>query len=129
MLSPKDYSKFEYDGSAMEGRYLHLQLTPEEWRTLEQSGDIPPERHWHLKASSPLLALLPDVSWPWVPACGSLEPPRQDGENAQKTGKNGGKMGETRSKTCEQARDRRDQLDAPSCRSCTQVQLLSLIHI
>ena len=51
--------------------------------------------------SSPLLALLPAVSWPWVPAWGSLEPPRQGDENAQKTGKNGGKMGETRSKKCE----------------------------
>ena len=48
--------------------------------------------------SSPLLALAPAVSWPWVPACGSLEPPRQDGENAQKTGKNGAKMGEIRPK-------------------------------
>ena len=34
------------------------------------------------------------ISWPWVSACGSLEPPRRDGENAQKTGKNGGKTGE-----------------------------------
>ena len=39
--------------------------------------------------SSPLLVPLPAVSWPWVPACGSLEPPRRDGENAQKTGKTG----------------------------------------
>ena len=29
-----------------------------------------------------------------VPAWGSLEPSRRDGENAQKTGKNGGEMGE-----------------------------------
>eukprot|EP01045_Picozoa_sp_COSAG04_P000679 COSAG04_NODE_18_length_39571_cov_50.788128_9_plen_81_part_00 len=43
---------------------------------------------------SRVLALLPAVSWAWVPAWGSLEPPRRDGENAQKTGKNGGKMGE-----------------------------------
>jgi len=50
--------------------------------------------------SSPLLVPLPAVSWPWVPACGLLEPPRRDGENAQKTGKNGGKMGEIRPKTC-----------------------------
>ena len=50
--------------------------------------------------SSPLLALLPAVSWPWVPAWGSLEPPRRDGENAQKTRKNGEKMGEIRPKTC-----------------------------
>ena len=38
------------------------------------------------------------VSWPWVP--GSLEPPRQDGENAPKTGKNGEKMGEIRPNKC-----------------------------
>ena len=41
------------------------------------------------------------VSWPWVLAWGSLEPSRRGGENAQKTGKNGGKMGEIRSKTRE----------------------------
>eukprot|EP01045_Picozoa_sp_COSAG04_P002409 COSAG04_NODE_88_length_27314_cov_6.056476_4_plen_246_part_00 len=35
------------------------------------------------------LGALATVSWPWVPARGSLEPPRRDGENAQKTGKNG----------------------------------------
>ena len=40
------------------------------------------------------------VSWPWVPAWGSLEPPRRGGENAQKTRKNGGKMGEIPSKRC-----------------------------
>ena len=33
--------------------------------------------------------VLPAVSWPWVSACGSLEPPRRDGENAQKRGKTG----------------------------------------
>ena len=38
---------------------------------------------------SPLLVPLPAVSWPRVPAWGSLEPPRRDGENAQKTGENG----------------------------------------
>ena len=43
--------------------------------------------------SSPLLGPLPAVSWPRVPACGSLEPPRQDGENAQKTGEKRGKNG------------------------------------
>ena len=31
------------------------------------------------------------VSWPWVVAWGSLEPPRRDGKNAQKRGKTGGK--------------------------------------
>ena len=40
--------------------------------------------------SSPLLALVPAVSWPWVPAWGSLEPPRRDGENAQKNEKKRG---------------------------------------
>ena len=40
------------------------------------------------------------VSWPWVPAWGLLEPPRRDGENAQKTRKNGEEMGEIRPKTC-----------------------------
>ena len=43
---------------------------------------------------SPLLVPVPAVSWPWFPAWGSLEPCRRDGENAQKTGKNGAKMGE-----------------------------------
>ena len=37
------------------------------------------------------MVLLPAVSWPWVPAWGSLEPPRRDGENAQKRGKTGKK--------------------------------------
>ena len=44
---------------------------------------------------------VPAVSWPWVLACGSLEPSRRGGENAQKTRKNGEEMGEIRSKTCE----------------------------
>ena len=60
-------------------------------------------RSQHPELASPLkrcLGALATVSWPWVPACGSLEPPRQDGENAQKMGGNGGKMGEIRSKTC-----------------------------
>ena len=42
---------------------------------------------------SRVLVPLPAVSWPWVPAWGSLEPPRQDGENAQKNGKKRGKNG------------------------------------
>ena len=37
------------------------------------------------------LGALATVSWPCAPAWGSLEPPRRDGENAQKTGKTGGK--------------------------------------
>ena len=52
--------------------------------------------------SSPLLVLVPAVSWPWVPAWDSLEPPRRAGENAQKTRKNGEEMGEIRSKKCGQ---------------------------
>ena len=47
--------------------------------------------------------VLSAVSWPWVTAWGSLEPSRRDGENAQKTGKNGEKMGEIRPKTREGA--------------------------
>ena len=62
------------------------------------------------------MVLLPAVSWPWVPACGSLEPSRQDGENAQKTGKNGGKMGEIRPKKCEGRELTKDQL-VPRSRS------------
>ena len=42
---------------------------------------------------SRVLGLLPAVSWAWVPAWGSLEPPRRDGENAQKTGKKRGENG------------------------------------
>ena len=53
-----------------------------------------------LGQSSSLLVPLPAVSWPRVPAWGSLEPPRRGGENAQKTGKNGKEMGEIRSKKC-----------------------------
>ena len=59
---------------------------------------------------SRVLVALPAVSWPWVPACGSLEPPRRGGENAQKTGKNGGKMGEIRPKKCEPRELTKDQL-------------------
>ena len=64
--------------------------------------------------SSPLLVPLPAVSWLWVPAWGSLEPPRRDGENAQKTRKNGGKMGEIRPKRCEGRELTKDQLAAPA---------------
>ena len=60
--------------------------------------------------SSPLLALVSAVSWPWVSAWGSLEPSRPGGENAQKTRKNGEKMGEIWPKKCEQGRERRDHL-------------------
>ena len=61
-------------------------------------------RSEHPELARPLkrcLGALHAVSWPWIPVLGSLEPPRRDGENAQKTGKNGGKMGEIRPKTCE----------------------------
>ena len=54
------------------------------------------------------------VSWPWVLAWGSLEPPRRGGENAQKTGENGGKMGEIRPKKCEPRELTKDQLAAPA---------------
>ena len=62
------------------------------------------------------------VSWPWVLARGSLEPSRRGGENAQKTGKNGGKMGEIWSKTCEQGKERRDHLGRRRV-PCTVVDL------
>ena len=55
------------------------------------------------------LGALDTVSWPWIPFLGSLEPPRRDGENAQKTGKNGEKMGEIRPKTCEGGELTKDQ--------------------
>ena len=54
--------------------------------------------------------VLSSVSWPWVPAWGSLEPPCRDGENAQKMGKNGGKLGEIWPKKCEQGKDGKDHL-------------------
>ena len=53
------------------------------------------------RGSSELLALAPAVSWPWVPAWGSLEPSGRDGENAQKMRKNGAKVGEIRPKRFE----------------------------
>ena len=66
---------------------------------------------------SRVLGLLPAVSWPWVPACGSLEPPRRDGENAQKMRKNGEKMGEIQPKTCEPRELTKDQLVRHHCGS------------
>ena len=65
--------------------------------------------------SSPLLVPLPAVSWPWVLAWGLLEPSRRGGQNAQKTGKNGAKMGEIRPKKCEGRELTKDQL-APAPR-------------
>ena len=67
----------------------------------------------HPELAGPLkrcLGALDTVSWPWIPVLGSLEPPRRDGENAQKTGKNGEKMGEIRPKRCEGRELTTDQL-------------------
>ena len=58
---------------------------------------------------SRVLGLLPAVSWAWFSAWGSLEPPRRDGENAQKTGIFGGKMGEIWTKKCEPRELTKDQ--------------------
>lgn len=48
---PSQDSKFRYEsrGGALHGRYLHLQLTPRQWRALEAQGDIQEERHTHLE--------------------------------------------------------------------------------
>ena len=60
---------------------------------------------------SPPLVLVPAVSWPWVPACGSLlEPPRRDDENAHKTRQKGGEMGEIQPKKREGRELTKDQL-------------------
>ena len=47
---PLPGSKFSYDPTAMEGRYMHMQLTPAMWVGLEERRDVLPlgERHWHL---------------------------------------------------------------------------------
>ena len=70
-------------------------------RSIAHRGMRPPCHHTHHTSSAlaqtderaefGTLGPLAAVSWPWVPACGLLEPPRRDGENAQKTGKTGGK--------------------------------------
>ena len=39
------------------------------------------------------LGALATIAWPWVPACGSLEPSRRGGENAQKTRNKRGRNG------------------------------------
>ena len=62
------------------------------------------------------MALAPAVSWPWVPAWGSLEPSCQDGKNAQKTGGNGGEMGEMQPKMREGRELTKDQLGAKANR-------------
>ena len=49
----------------------------------------PPMRSQHPELARPpkrCLGARVTVSWPWVAAWGSLEPPRRDGENAQNTG-------------------------------------------
>ena len=87
--------------------HLHLGLAPNQGDSEEESEDddkvILPTASGvsNEGGSSPLLVPLPAVSWPWVPAWGPLEPPRRDGENAQKTGIFGEKMGEIRPKKCE----------------------------
>ncbi len=57
------------------------------------------------------LGALDTISWTWIPVLGSLGLPRRDGENVQKTGKNGGKMGEIRPKRCEGRELTKDQLE------------------
>ncbi|KAJ8607482.1 hypothetical protein CTAYLR_009432 [Chrysophaeum taylorii] len=42
-------STFRYDRRALEGRYMHLQLTPESWAELEARADMVRERHRHLE--------------------------------------------------------------------------------
>ena len=66
--------------------HAHLRALPMRSEHPELAG--PPKR---------CLGALDTVSWPWIPVLGSLEPPRRDGENAQKTGIFGEKMGEIRS--------------------------------
>ena len=63
--------------------------------------------------SSPVLVPLPAVSWPWVPAWGSLEPSRRGGENAQKTRKSGKRMGGIWPKKCEPRELTKTQLAGP----------------
>jgi hypothetical protein len=45
----KGGSAFDYDPSSIQGRYMHLQLTPKMWMELEEKGDISTLRHWHLR--------------------------------------------------------------------------------
>lgn len=60
LLSPDDFSKFQYDGTAMEGRYMHLQLTPPTWKLLETNKDVDVDRHWHLKGDEWMDKCMPD---------------------------------------------------------------------
>ena len=52
---------------------------------------------------------------------GALEPPRRDGENAQKMGENGEKMGKIRPKTRE-GREPLDQMATSVKRGCDQLK-------
>merc|ERR1712196_697358 len=36
------------DGNQVEGRYMHLQLSPKQWQALEKAGDMPAKRHGFL---------------------------------------------------------------------------------
>ena len=80
-------------------------------RRREAALDLQTATHAAPVRRSPLLALAPAVSWPWVPAWGSLEPPRRAGENAQKTRKNGEEMAEIQPKKCEGRELTKDQLE------------------
>ena len=78
-----------------EGSYNHEQVDAKTYAECERQS----MRSEHPELASPAkrcLGALATVSRPWAPACGSLEPPRQDGENAQTMGKNREKMGEIR---------------------------------
>ena len=71
------------------GRHAELLAAPAAQREQAQrhAGD-PSPCAWGVEQRAEFSALGPRaaVSWPWVPAWGSLEPPRRD---AQKTGDNG----------------------------------------
>ena len=116
--------QFEKLWAALMAKMAKQQWQEENQQQSDESEEVPPCQLilWlapgvsNEGGSSPLLVPLPAVSWPWIPAWVSLEPPR-DGENAQKTGGNGAKMGEIRPKKCEQGKDGKDHLDpAPTAR-------------
>lgn len=46
------------DGKHVEGRYMHLQLSPKMWEKLEQSGHMPPTRHEFLENDEWLAACM-----------------------------------------------------------------------
>ena len=77
---------------------------PRELIRADPLPSLPTMRSEHPELARPLkrcLGALATVSRPWVLVCGSLEPPRRDGENAQKTGENGEKMGEIRPRSAD----------------------------